>query len=94
MLISVYASCCFILWLSSLLFFRKSKPRIVGLESVIVNAKKRSCDELQSWTISVLLRNLCCSKSLGRQEYSWGSLGYLPGGAGAKGVKRQLGKFV
>lgn len=33
MLISVYAS-CFILWLSSLLFFRKSKFRIVGLEKV------------------------------------------------------------
>lgn len=60
----------------------------------MVNAKKRSCGELQSWTVSALLKSLCCSKSLGRQECSCGSLGYLPGGPRAKEMEKQLGKFV
>lgn len=34
MLISVYALCCFFLWLRLLLFFRKSKPKIVVLGKV------------------------------------------------------------
>lgn len=34
MLISVYVLCCFILWLSPLLFFRKPRPKIVGLGKV------------------------------------------------------------
>lgn len=60
----------------------------------MVNAKKRSCGELQSWTISALLKSLCHNKSLERQEYSCGSPGYLPGGAAAKEMEKQLGKFV
>jgi len=34
MLISVYESCSFILWLSPSLFFRKSEPKIIGLGKV------------------------------------------------------------